>query len=86
MRSFLSIFPDGFLGMAATNATRRILLYGATYSNNSKLCNQYCEHRGNRGTHDAQIWQVGCTMNTKETFFKHENYVLDTAIWICCLL
>lgn len=30
MRSFLSIFPDGFLGMLETKATLLILLYGAT--------------------------------------------------------
>ena len=36
MRSFLRILPDGFLGMEDINATRRILLYGATCIYNPK--------------------------------------------------
>lgn len=39
MRSFLRILPDGVLGMEATNATLRILLYGATYKAHIHILN-----------------------------------------------
>lgn len=56
MRSFLRILPDAFLGMESTNATRRILLYGATCYNGTMTKDYSMDELHKVGTIQ---WQVG---------------------------